>query len=91
MIPALGSPIARSRLIYSGLHQEIKMGLVEVDRQLVESIKADIRNWLASYMQGTPERLQPVEVMAEAIALEQLSQEIRGQVSSKILSFSLTD
>jgi hypothetical protein len=67
------------------------MGLVEVDRQLVESIKADIRNWLASYMQGTPERLQPVEVMAEAIALEQLSQEIRGQVASKILSFSLTD
>jgi hypothetical protein len=67
------------------------MGLVEVDRQLVEAIKTDIRNWLAGYMQGTPERLQPVEVIAEAIALEQLSQEIRGQVSSKVLTFTLKD
>jgi hypothetical protein len=67
------------------------MGLVEVDRQLVESIKADIRNWLASYMRGTPERLQPMEVIAEAIALEQLSQEIRGQVAPQVLSFTLKE
>jgi hypothetical protein len=67
------------------------MRMIEVDRQLVESIKADIRNWLNCYMQGTPERLQPVEVMAEAIALEQLSQEIRGQVAPQVLSFTLKE
>ena len=42
----------------------------------VEAIKADIRNLLSLYMQGTPDRLPPAEALAEAIALEQLSQEI---------------
>ena len=42
----------------------------------VEAIKADIRNLLSLCMQGTPDRLPPAEALAEAIALEQLSQEI---------------
>lgn len=52
------------------------LNLVEVNDRLVQAIKADVRNLLTLYMQGTPDRLPPAQALAEALALAQLSQEI---------------
>jgi hypothetical protein len=60
-----------------------------INAQDIESTKIDALNWLALYLSATPDRLPPEEALVGAIALEQLSAEIRRQIADKIPSFDI--